>query len=537
VTYDTTNHGGEEQRDLEHRITRKQFLGGAAAAGAFFAAPGLLTACGKASTTSNSTASSSPRKGGRLRVAMVGGGAAETMDPNAGVANIDSARAGALFGTLTYLKPDSNIEMFLADSFEPNADATVWTVRLRKGPLWSDGTPLVADDLIWTLNRLGSPSAWFFGASVVAAIDLKAMRKLDERTVRIPLHQPIAEFPFQFWTQQMAVIKNGQKSFEKPITMGPFNYVSFTPGQSSVFKANPDYWQQPLPYVDELELISMPDPGARLGALLGGQVDAIDQLTYEQAKAQGSGGSIRVLNCKGSNMVPIYMAVDLAPFTDVRVRQAMRLIADRPQLIESAQQGFGEVGNDLYGKGLLNYDDQLPQRAQDIEQAKSLLAAAGQADLKVALYTSQVAPGMLESATVFAQQAKAAGVTISVNKEPTDSYFGVKYLKQNFAQSQWLTIPIFSQYAQSLAPGAPYNETHWNDPAWTALWTDAIGELDEAKRKDKYLELQKILYDGGGYLVWGFYPSLDGLANNVQGVVPNPANELANFQFQSWWLG
>ncbi len=537
MTYDRPNHGGEEQRDLERRITRKQFLGGAAAAGAFFAAPGLLTACGKASTTSNATALGSPRKGGRLRVAMVSGGATETLDPNACVANIDGARARALFTTLTRLKPDSSMELLLADSFESNTDATVWTVQLRQGPLWSDGTPLVADDLIWTLNRMASSTSWFFGASVVSLIDLKAMRKLDERTVRIPLKQPIAEFPILFWTQQMAVIKNGQKSFEKPITMGPFLYVSFTPGRSSLFKANPDYWEPPMPFVDELELISMADPGARLGALLDGQVDVIDQLTYDQAKSQSSGGSIRVLNGKGSNMVPIYMAVDLDPFRDVRVRQAMRLIADRRQLVENSQQGFGDVGNDLYGQGLLNYNDQLPQREPDIEQAKSLLAAAGQEGLKVALYTSQVAPGMLESATVFAQQAKAAGVTISVNKEPTDSYFGVKYLKQNFAQSQWLTMPIFSQYAQSVAPGCPYNETHWNDPAWTALWTDAIGELDEAKRKDKYFELQKILWNDGGYIVWGFYPSLDALAKNVQGVVPNPANELADFQFQSWWLG
>ena len=536
MTYDRANHGGEDQRDLERRITRKQFIGGAAAAGAFFAAPGLLAACGKASTTSNSTALGSPRKGGRLRVAMVSGGATEMLDPNACVANIDAARARSLFSTLTYLKPDQSLEMWLADSFEPNADATEWTVRLREGPTWSDGTPLVADDLIWTLNRIASPTGWFFGASVVASIDLKAMRKLDKRTVRMPLKQPIAEFPMQFWTHQMSVVKNGQASFKKPITMGPFRYVSFTPGQSSVFTRNPDYWVPSVPYVDELELISISDPGARLGALLGGQVDAIDQLTYEQAKSQGSGGSIQVLNGKGSNMVPIYMAVDLDPFKDVRVRQAMRLIADRPQLIASAQQGFGEVGNDLYGKGLLNYDDQLPQREQDIEQAKSLLAAAGQADLKVALYTSQVAPGMLESATVFAQQAKAAGVTISVNKEPTDSYFGVKYLKQNFAQTQWLTIPIYSQYAQCLAPGAPYGETHWNDPAWTALWADATAELDPAKRKDKYFALQKILYDDGGYLVWGFYPSLDGLANNVHGVIPDPTNELADFQFQTWWL-
>ena len=118
-------------------------------------------------------------------------------------------------------------------------------------------------------------------------------------------------------------------------------------------------------------------------------------------------------------MVPIYMAVDLDPFQDVRVRQAMRLIADRPALVEAAQAGFGVVGNDVFGYRQPDYNTDLPQRTQDIEQAKSLLKAAGKSDLRVTLYSSTVAPGMLESATAFAQQAKAAGVTVKVNNGPT----------------------------------------------------------------------------------------------------------------------
>jgi peptide/nickel transport system substrate-binding protein len=243
-----------------------------------------------------------------------------------------------------------------------------------------------------------------------------------------------------------------------------------------------------------------------------------------------------VLSAQGSSMVPIYMATDMEPFTDVRVRQAMRLIAGRPQLIQVAQDGMGAVGNDLYGRGLPSYDSQLPQRHQDIGQAKSLLKAAGKAGLTVTLYSSTAAPGMLESATAFAQQARAAGVTIHVNNGPSGSYFGTQYLKQNFAQTQWLTTPMYNWIGQAMAPTAPFNETHWHNPRWDALLRQAEATIDTGKRRELYYEMQKLLWDEGGYLIWGFYPLLDGLSLKVQGAIPNPANELGNWQFRTWWL-
>jgi peptide/nickel transport system substrate-binding protein len=262
----------------------------------------------------------------------------------------------------------------------------------------------------------------------------------------------------------------------------------------------------------------------------------MEQLSFQQTKTQKNAGRIRVLQATGSSMVPIYMATTLEPFTDVRVRQAIRLIADRDALISNVQLGLGAVGNDVYGRGFENYNDDLPQRKQDIDQAKSLLKAAGKSDLRVTLFSSSAGPGMLESATVFAEQAKKAGVTIQVDNGPADSYFGPKYLKQNFAQTQWPTFTIFSWYQQAMTPQAPFNETHWADPQWNKLLREAEATLDETKRKELYFELQKIEHESGGYLIWGFYPLCDGLATNVGGAVPSAANGFSNFNLASWWL-
>jgi peptide/nickel transport system substrate-binding protein len=517
-------------------LGRRSFLRSAALGGTMLAVPGVLTAaCGSSSPSPAPSGAQKPRYGGRLRVAMVGG-SVTTLDPGLAVAEIEAARATNLFDRLVNLKPDLSLEMDLAESMEPNANASVWTVRLRPGVEWHDGSPFTADDVLFSFRRMGAPNSTLFGASVMALVDLPGLKKVDRLTVRIPLKRPVSEFPVLFITPQMQITKNGQTDFTHPIGTGPFKYVSFSPGRQSVFARNPHYWQPGRPYVDELLLIDTSDPTARVNALLGGQVEAVDQLSYAEAKAQQGGGTIRVLVAQGSNMVPIYMATDMEPFTDVRVRQAMRLIAGRPQLIQTAQDGMGSLGNDLYGHGLPDYDTQLPQRHQDIGKAKSLLRAAGKSGLTVTLYSSSAAPGMLESATAFAQQARAAGVTIKVNNGPAGSYFGSQYLKQNFAQTQWLTVPMYNWIGQAIAPTAPFNETHWHNAKWDSLLQQAEATIDPGKRHELYYEMQKILWDEGGYLIWGFYPLLDGLSLKVHGVIPNPANELGNWQFKTWWL-
>jgi peptide/nickel transport system substrate-binding protein len=518
-------------------LARRSFLRSAALGGTMLAVPGLLTAaCSSSSSPSPAqTGGEKPRYGGKLRVAMVGGSVA-SLDPGLAVAEIESARATNLFDRLVNLHPDMGLEMDLAESMEPNADASVWTVRLRPGVEWHDGSPFTADDVIFSFQRMGAPKSTLFGASVMALVDLPGLKKLDRLTVQIPLKNPISEFPVLFITPQMQITKNGQTDFSHPIGTGPFKFVSFSPGRQSVFARNPHYWQSGHPYVDELVMIDTSDPTARLNALLGGQVDAMDELTYPDAKAQQKAGNIRVLAAQGSAMVPIYMATDMEPFTDVRVRQAMRLIAGRPQLIQTALDGTGTVGNDLYGHGLPDYASQLPQRHQDIAQAKSLLKAAGKSGLTITLPSSTAAPGMLESATAFAQQARAAGVTINVNNGPAGSYFGTQYLKQNIAQTQWLTTPMYNWIGQALAPTAPFNETHWHNPQWDSLLRQAEATIDSGKRQELYFEMQKILWNEGGYIIWGFYPLLDGVSLKVRGAIPNPANELGNWQFQTWWF-
>jgi peptide/nickel transport system substrate-binding protein len=213
------------------------------------------------------------------------------------------------------------------------------------------------------------------------------------------------------------------------------------------------------------------------------------------------------------------MRVDAAPFTDVRVRQAMRLIADRPQIIKQALDGHGVLGNDLYAPFDEAYHRGLPQRRQDIDRAKSLLKAAGQEGLGVDLQSTNGAVGMNEGAQVFAQQARAAGVTVNVKILDSQAFYGDQYLKWAFSTDFWGSRNYLSQVAAGSLPTSPFNETHW--PAnrkFISLYEQALGTVDEKKRTEIMREMQKMEYDSGGYIIWGFSTLLDGYRTKVKGL-------------------
>jgi peptide/nickel transport system substrate-binding protein len=528
--------------DMGAGMSRRRFV--ASGSVAAVSVSGLLSACGgsSSSTTSGTATGASsagqPKHGGKLQIGMETGGPTDTLDPGKIVSGVDFGRVGQLYDRLATLSPpDMHTSLDLAESFEPNKDATEWTIRLHKGVTWHDGKPLTADDVIYTFNRISKQS--LNGDSTISLMNLPAIRKRDSLTLTVPLKTPIGDLPSELTTFYFSIVQNGatNASFKThPIGTGPFMFTSWTPGQRSAFTRNPHYWLDGKPYLNEVDFITILDPTARLNALLSGQVNAIEAVSFAQAKAQQSAGQITVVVGPANSIVPITMAVDSAPFNDVRVRQAMRLIADREQILQSAQLGFGTIGNDLFGKGTQDYNDSLPQRAQDIEQAKSLLKAAGHSGLTVTLNSSTAEAGMIESATAFSQQAKAAGVKVVVNNIPSSDYFGSRYLKYVFGQTEWPGDPIIGWLTQSMAPGAPYNETHWNVASWNKLFAEARGAVDPTKRKDAMFELQKVLWEQGGYLIWGFFPRIDGLATNVRGDVPNGAQPMSNWQIRNFWL-
>ena len=492
------------------------------------------------STEASEPATSAPaddvKRGGRLRVGHVGGGPAESFNPALGSTFVDLSRYLNMYDLLVRVRPDWSLEPCLATEWEANADATLWTVRLRPDVTWHDGSPFTAEDVIFTIRSWGDEK--HIAHANASLLDLDGLKAVDPLTLEIPLKSPNARLLDGFTGQNQVIIKNGTTTFDKPVGTGPFMFQEFTPGERSLCSANPNYWDVGKPYVDEWEDISIDDPAARLNALLGGEIDMMSQIEPQRAKVHLEDGQIQVLRAPSTAAHVFLMATDVAPFDDPLVRQALRLVPDRQALIDRALLGFGTIANDLPGAGLWNFAADLPPRDQDLDQAKALLAQAGKSDLEITLQTSDIVPGFVEAATLLAQQAKDAGITINVKKEAANAYFDTSklYTKMAFAQSFWTFGSLSLFYEQALLSDAVWNETHYRDPAFDTLIRNAQAAADETEAKELWQQVQQKQYDEGGYIVWANGELLDGVNNDVRGLTPNGWFNLGGYEYKNVWF-
>jgi peptide/nickel transport system substrate-binding protein len=530
-------HGIDPRMSGELAVTRRDVLRGALAGGVLLATGNALAACGgdddgggQQGTPAQSQGKL--RTGGSLRVGATGGGAKDTIDAHRPTVDTDIMRCWNLYESLAVRSPDfSELEMLLAESIEAEKSPKQWTVRLKQGITFHNGKPVTADDVIFSLKRILDPKDPKVGAASISYIDQKQLKKLDDRTVRITLEFANAGFPDDLGQYFNAIVPTDY-DVENPVGTGPFQYKSFTPGQQSEFTKFADYWEDGKPYVDSLTIIDFPDDTARVNALLGGQVEVIDNLPAAQIQSVKSNPNFRVLSSETGAWQPFTMRVDQAPFDDVRVRQAFRLMVDREQMVQQVLSGQGSVANDLYARYDPMYASDLPQRAQDLEQAKSLLKQAGREGLSVELVTAPVFQGIVEAAQVFAQQAKGAGVDVKIRKVDSGTFYGDNYLKWTFAQDFWASRVYLSQVAQGDLPDSPFNETHWKDPKFLDLIQQARAEVDEGKRKDILHEAQTIQYEQGGYIIQYFSNIIDAYSSKLGGFV----EAKCGFPFGNYWL-
>ena len=244
---------------------------------------------------------------------------------------------------------------------------------------------MTAEDAWFSIQRVADPKAPLSaGGQLSQIIDFDATKVVDETTLELVLNTPYAILDSLLAEYTLGIIPT-DFDIANPVGTGAFAYKSFDPGKTSTFTKYADYWGDPA-FVDELQIQDFADDSAKVNALQAGQIQTVDNLPYNLIETiKGAGGGVLVSDTGA--WVPFTMRVDVAPFDDVRVRQAMRLIVDRQQMIDQTLSGYGSLGNDLYAPFDTAYASDLPQREQDIDQAKSLLAQAGAEGLQVELFT------------------------------------------------------------------------------------------------------------------------------------------------------
>jgi peptide/nickel transport system substrate-binding protein len=503
--------------DLGRSVSRRELLIGAGALAGGLSVAGILAACGTSPT--GTTTSSTPKRGGNFRVGVTGGGSKDFIDGQNINAAPDTARMIATFETLLIYDENYNLTTDgLAESVTQDS-TTQWTIRLKKGIEFSNGKTLSADDVVYSFQRILTPGLGLFGHSGLSkSVDPKNIQKIDDRTVRLNLIQPDSTIDAQLGQYYNGMVPVGYDKYPAPqIGTGPYKLASFTVGQQSTHVRNPNYWRTGQPYFDQVTVVDFPDSTAQVNALLAGQLDAIAGVPFAQISTVKAHSGLAILESPTGSWLPICMAIDMPPFTDVRVRQAFRLMADRPALVAQALAGHGTIGNDMYSPFDPDFAKDLPQRHQDLEQAKSLLKQAGQDGLTFDFHTTNNDAGMVDQALVFAQQAKGAGVTLNVKNDP--NYYGDQYLKLALSVDDWNTRNYLPQVAVGSLATSPFNATHWppKDSNFANLYKQAVAEVDKTKRRDIIHAMMLDEYNTGGNIIAFFRNFVDAYSTKVSG--------------------
>ncbi|GGR62643.1 ABC transporter substrate-binding protein [Streptomyces aurantiogriseus] len=505
-------------------------------AGAAFGATGVLAACGGSDdepTASASDASAKPRKGGTLRVGALGRPGAITRDPHGTQANeSDYLVLSLVYDTLTVPGDKPNTEPRLAASWEPSADLRTWKFKLAKGATFHDGSPVTAEDVVFSLKRLrATPS----GASRLPGIQAAGIKAEGTDTVVLVSDYANAELPLLTRLTTFVVpAGTTDKDIEKAPGTGPFKLEWFRSGNARLVR-NEDWYGGEV-HLDAIEVKIFESPQAMANALLAGQIDVASNVGAVAARTAKGRSDIQTVRRSNDMAMPIVMRTADGPFADPKVREALRLAVDREAMVAQVLSGYGSVANDILGTGDPAYDKSIPQRARDLAQAKKLLAEAGFDTSKTyELLTTEDISGLAESATLFANQVREAGVKIKVVKQESAVFWEKTWLKGSLYTTYWGTNDSVVFFAsKTMVSDSGQNEAGFKDPAFDAAYEKAIGTADAARRTQLLKELQQIEYDRSGYLLWGMADGIDLAGSAVRGLPTLPG--YGRVQLEQAWL-
>ncbi|MGL5819311.1 MAG: ABC transporter substrate-binding protein [Phycicoccus sp.] len=451
-----------------------------------------------------------------LRYVSIGSPATASDDPHGGLANeSDALRFALTYDVLTGAGAEGRTEPRLAQSWTPDETLTRWRFALRRDATFTDGRPVRAADVLYSLRRIERKAAENYGR--LAMFDLAASRAVDDHTIDVVSRQPFADAPRALESITF-VVPEGADDFTDPVPgSGPFRPVG-DDAQTTVLERNEAWWGS-APPMRRIEVRAVADPQARAQAVLSGQADVAASVAPTAARQAEGRSDLALVRRPDVTMYPFVMRQDRKPFDDPRVREAIKLAADRGALVDAVFLGYGRVGDDVLAPGDPSAPTGLTPRDRDVAEARRLLAAAGHGDgLSLTLHTTTSYPGMDTAATLFARQLAEVGIAAKVQLSPPDTYFTTVWAKQDFYTGYFGGIPFFDVARVSLVSTSPTNETAWKKPGFDAALGAALAEPDEKARNAALGDLQRQVRDEGGYVAWGTGDGLDLTTDAVQGL-------------------
>ncbi|RVV98103.1 peptide ABC transporter substrate-binding protein [Mesobaculum littorinae] len=482
------------------------------------------------------------KRGGRLRMGLNGANTSDSWDSRThSDIFMTSSAQGAVFDSLTQVSAEGSLVGELATDWEASSDAKTWTFNLRDGVTFHNGKPFNADDVIESLQLHVAEGSKSAAAPIVEGVEMK---KTGDLQVQFTLPTGNADFPFLLSDYHLLIYPAGQieEAIAKGIGTGLYRVQSFDPGVRFVgTRVDSHYKDGEAGWFDEIEIIAINDPSARMNALMTGQVDVINDIDFKTEPLMRQNPMIEVFEVTGNHQYTMPMLTDTAPFDDVNVRRAIKYGINREEMVQKILQGHGMVGNDHpIGPANQYYAEDLEQLAFDPDQAKYHLKQAGLDSINVELSAASTAfNGAIDAAQLAQASLGVAGINVSVIQEPADGYWSNVWLKKPWCLSYWSGRATEDwMFSSALEAGAPWNDTHWDNEQFQKWLIEARGELDSEKRAEIYRDMQKMLSEDGGYIV-PMYANLTGAASTRLGhgeAIGNLFKADNNRLAERWWF-
>ena len=459
----------------------------------------VLPGCGDGSKDpggqGNNGKTGEPVKGGEITVGIAQD-LDDSLDPHQTVA---AGTREVLFNIFEGLvKPNSDGEMIpaVAEKYTLSEDGTTYTFTLREGVKFHNGQTVTAEDVVYSINRCAAVPEGQEKPLVAAFSAVKSVEALDEKTVAVTIAQRDLEF-ISYMTAAI-IPADYENQDTAPVGTGPFRFVSRTPQQDFVMERFEDYWGAPA-WLDKVTYKICENADALVMNLNGGSIDLCAHLTSAQASQLNQ--SFQVLEGTMNLVQAIYLNNAVAPFDNVKVRQALCYAVDVDAMLDLTSDGHGtKVGSSMYPSFGKYFDASLADAyPHDPEKAKELLAEAGYPDGFTFTITvpSNYQPHV-DTAVVLAQQLSAVGVTADIQKVDWNTWVNDVYGGRNFQSTvvgfDSSTLNASGMLARWVSDNDK-NMINYNNPDYDAAFAAAQSTTDDEEQTALYKQCLKILSD------------------------------------------
>ena len=428
--------------------------------------------------------------------------------------------ANHVYDYLVDVDPDSVVIPRLASDWSVSDGGKSYVFTLVEGVTFHDGSPLTAEDVAWTFNRLRDPELELPTSSLYSNIlDVQATGDLE---VTFTLENPNPFFLFDLSDNHALVLKAGTEDADTNFNgSGPFKVVEYLPEDRIVLEANENYFIDGLPKLAGLEIIFFSDETASVDALRGGQVDLVMRMATSLFISIQDEPGIKTSAIPTNGFDLVRLRSDREPGNDPRVMQALKLATDREAVFQLVQQGYGALGNDTPIGPLYTqfHAADLTPPGRDVEAARQLLAEAGYADgLDLVLHTPDTG-GRPDLAVVLKDQWAEAGVNVEVSVEPESVYYGDDgWLEVDLGITGWGSRPYPQFYLDvMLVCDAKWNESHFCDEEFDELAKIAGTTLDEDERVEAYHQIQQLLIERGPVIIPYYFAQFSAISDQFDG--------------------